>query len=304
MTPSRRSVDTMHPLNSDPTVRALVSLALGEDRVDSDVTSHALVPGDAKARGSVVARAAGVIAGLVLLDEGSPLRERFPHIAIDTAATDGAPVAIGDVVVTLSGPARDLLGLERTLLNFIQRMSGIATTTAEYVEAARGTRARIQETRKTCPGWRALDKYAVTCGGGLNHRMSLADMVLVKENHLAFAGHARSPDGVREGIRRARAAGDAVPIEIEVENLDQFDAALAEAPDIVMLDEFSDDMVAEAVRRRDTNGPPPPLIEVSGSVTLERIKALSRLGVDRISVGALTHSAHALDLALDVEPLP
>lgn len=303
MTSCRRSVDPMHPLNSDPAVSSLILLALDEDRVDSDVTSHAIVPADARAHGSLVSRTTGVIAGLVLIEDGAVLRQRFPDVTVDVLAPEGGDIAAGDVVATLIGPARDVLGLERTLLNFVQRLSGIATATAGYVEAARGTRARIQETRKTCPGWRVLDKYAVVCGGGLNHRMSLADMVLVKENHLVFAGQARSPQGVREGIRRVRAAGVDVPVEIEVEDLEQFDSALAESPDVIMLDEFSDEMVAEAVRHRDTNGPPPPLIEASGGITLERARALARLGVDRISIGALTHSVQALDLALDVVPL-
>ena len=304
MTSSRRSVDLMHPLNADPAIRALVALALDEDRVDCDVTSRALVPADARACARVVSRASGVVAGLVLLEDGAPLRERFPGITADVLAADGDHIVTGNVVATLVGPAHHVLALERTLLNFMQRLSGIATATAAYVEAARGTRAKIQETRKTCPGWRALDKYAVVCGGGLNHRMSLADMVLVKENHLVFAGEARDPQGVDEGIRRLRAADVDVPVEIEVENLEQFDSALAQAPDVVMLDEFSDEMVAEAVRRRDTNGPPPPLIEASGGITLDRTRILARLGVDRISVGALTHSVQALDLAMEVDPLP
>lgn len=302
MTVSRRSVYAMHPLNDDPSVRTLVRLAFEEDHVDEDVTSRALVPADARATGRVVARAAGVVAGLVLLEDGAPLRDRFGSVTVSVLVSDGDTIAKGDVIATLGGPARDVLGLERTLLNFVQRLSGIATATARYVDAARGSRARIQETRKTCPGWRALDKYAVVCGGGLNHRMNLADMVLMKENHLVFAGRAQSPDGVRDGIRRVRAAGVDVPIEIEVEDLAQFDAALAEAPDVVMLDDFSDEEVAEAVRRRDANGPPPPLIEASGGITLERVRTLARLGVDRISVGALTHSVEALDIAMEVEP--
>ena len=288
---------------SDDAVRTLVRLALTEDRVDHDVTSLALVPQDARAFGRLVARTEGVLSGLFLLEPGGPIHEAFPSlkIAITDDVADGCRVSGGDLIATLTGAARDVLGIERTALNFLQRLSGIATTTAAYVAATKGSRARIQETRKTCPGWRTLDKYAVRCGGGLNHRMSLADMVLIKENHLVFAGSHQSPEGVTEGVRRAREAKQGVPIEIEVENLEQFDAALAAAPDVVMLDEFSNEDVAEAVRRRDMAGPPPPLIEVSGSVKLERVRTLADLGVDRISVGALTHSVTALDLALEVE---
>lgn len=289
---------------TDDSVSTLVRLALAEDRVDHDVTSRALVPATADARGTLVARADGVVCGLFLLGTDGPLAAAFPHLTFELRARDGEAVEAGTILATILGPARDVLGLERTALNFLQRLSGIATTTARYVAAAVGTRARIQETRKTCPGWRTLDKYAVRCGGGLNHRMSLADMVLIKENHLVFAGEPLSAEGVAEGVRRARDAGADVPIEIEVENLEQFDAALAAAPDVVMLDEFSNDDVAEAVRRRDAVGPPPPLIEVSGSVKLERVRTLAALGVDRISVGALTHSVMALDLALDVEVAP
>ncbi|MAG54883.1 MAG: nicotinate-nucleotide diphosphorylase (carboxylating) [Planctomycetes bacterium] len=295
----------MHSLNEDPGVTELVRLALAEDDVNDDVTSAALVPDTARAQARLIARADGVVAGLVLLEDQAPLRVAFPQIDVEVIAADGDRVAPGDVIAALSGSAHEVLGLERTLLNFLQRLSGIATTTARFVDAARGTRARIQETRKTAPGFRLLDKYAVSCGGGVNHRISLADQVLIKENHLVFAGAARSPEAVAEGIRRARShAPEGMPIEVEVEDLAQFDAAPAARPDIVMLDDFTDDDVREAVLRRDRTGPPPPLIEVSGGVKLERVRTLACLGVDRISVGALTHSVEALDLALDVEPAP
>jgi len=289
------------PRFHEDAVRSLVALALAEDRVDRDVTSRALVPTDARATGALVAREAGVVCGLALLEDRAALREAFPDLAVEARAADGDAVADGDILAVMTGAAQDVLAIERTALNFLQRLSGIATATSRFVAAAVGSRARIQETRKTCPGWRSLDKYAVRCGGGLNHRASLADMILIKENHLVFAGEPMSADGIREGLRRARAADQGVAIEIEVENLDQFDAALAEAPDVIMLDEFSNEQVREAVRRRDAVGPPPPLIEVSGSVRLERVRSLADLGVDRISVGALTHSVSALDLALDVE---
>ncbi|HMS17951.1 MAG TPA: carboxylating nicotinate-nucleotide diphosphorylase [Planctomycetota bacterium] len=291
----------MQPLISDPAVEAIVHLALAEDQVDADITSLCLVPSTARGVGRVVARAPGRIAGLALLDVSGPFRNAYPDLTFHCQVPEGSDVERGAVLATLTGSARDLLGIERTLLNFLQRLSGIATATLAYVEAARGTRARIQETRKTCPGLRALDKYAVSVGGGLNHRQHLGDQVLIKENHLVFAGRARSPESVREGVQRARAQTD-LAIEVEVENLEQFDAALDAGVDIIMLDDFDPADIREAVRRRDIVGPPPPLLEVSGGVTLERVRELASLGVDRISVGALTHSVKALDLAMDIEP--
>jgi len=274
-----RSVVGMQSPKDHPSIRDLVRLALDEDSVRNDVTSRHLVPSARTGTAAVVARAEGVVAGLVLLETGSPLTAAFPEVDVELLLDDGSSVACGDVVARLRGPARDLLALERTLLNFLQRASGIATATARYVEATRGTRARIQETRKTCPGWRILDKYAVRCGGGLNHRQHLGDMVLIKENHIQLAGLSRDRIGVAEAISRVQDA----------------------APDVIMLDEFDDSMVLEAVQRRDRAGPPPPLIEVSGSIRLDRVRTLACLGVDRISVGALTHSVEALDMALDME---
>ena len=296
-----RSVVGMQSPKDHPSIRDLVRLALDEDSVRNDVTSRHLVPSARTGTAAVVARAEGVVAGLVLLETGSPLTAAFPEVDVELLLDDGSSVACGDVVARLRGPARDLLALERTLLNFLQRASGIATATARYVEATRGTRARIQETRKTCPGWRILDKYAVRCGGGLNHRQHLGDMVLIKENHIQLAGLSRDRIGVAEAISRVQDAAPDVPVESEVEDLEQLDAALTKSPDVIMLDEFDDSMVREAVQRRDGAGPPPPLIEVSGSIRLDRVRTLACLGVDRISVGALTHSVEALDMALDME---
>jgi len=294
----------MNPSLQDPHLRALVRMALAEDHVDRDLTSIALVPEEARAVGRVVARAPGTIAGLFLLTPDSPLFEPFPDLLVQLGAEDGEAVCAGQVLAELTGPARDILGVERTLLNFLQRLSGIATLTASYVRALEGTSARIQETRKTCPGWRTLDKYAVHAGGGLNHRAHLGDQMLIKENHLVFThGPGRSPDAVRAGIASARAQSppDTV-IEIEVEDLDQYGAALAAGPDIIMLDDFAPDAVRRAVEIRNKPGGP-PLLEVSGGIDLDAARELARLGVDRISVGALTHSVSALDLAMDVAPL-
>jgi nicotinate-nucleotide pyrophosphorylase (carboxylating) len=291
----------MQPIICDPAVEALVQLALAEDQVDADITSLCLVPPSAVGVAKVVARAPGRVAGLCLLEVAGPFRNAYEGLEFTCDLPEGSDVVRGDVIATIRGAARDLLGLERTLLNFLQRMSGIATTTLAYVEAARGTRARIQETRKTCPGFRVLDKYAVTVGGGLNHRKHLGDQVLIKENHLVFAGMPRSPESVKEGIARARSRTDLI-VEVEVETLDQFAAALEAGADIIMLDDFSLEDIRTAVQRRDEQGPPPPLIEVSGGVTLDRVREVAALGVDRISIGALTHSVKSLDLAMDIEP--
>lgn len=286
-----------------PEVRALLDLALKEDRVDADVTSRALVPASVRGRARVIARQAGILAGLPLLQAGSPLLAPFPGTRATFPAREGGRVAAGDAVAELEGPARELLGLERVVLNLLQRLSGIATATAAFVEAVSGTRTRIQETRKTVPGWRRLDKYAVAVGGGLNHRASLADSVLVKENHLALLpGGPRGPAAVAWAVEAARrhAPGD-MTVEVEVEDLEELDAALQAMPDVVMLDDFTDEAVAEAVRRRGLKGLR-PLLEVSGGITLERVRRLAGLGVDRISVGALTHSVTALDLAMELVP--
>lgn len=282
----------------------LVGLALDEDGVTRDLTARGLVPADRRGRADIRMKADGIIAGLPLLLPESPLMRAFPSVSAEFLVAEGARVASGTVVARLSGLGRDLLGLERTLLNFLQRMSGIATETSRYVAAAAGTRACIMETRKTVPGHRLSDKYAVRIGGGRNHRMGLHDAVLVKENHLAFSGEIRSPDAVARAVATLRAASPpGSPIEVEVETLDQFDAALAAGCDIVMLDDMAPDEHTEAVRRRDAARSPMQL-EVSGGVTLERVAAVAARGVDRISVGALTHSVRALDIALDLFPTP
>lgn len=288
---------------NDPAVLRLVAAALDEDGVTADVSSRAVVPEARRALARVVAREEGVVAGLGLLEEETPLREFLGATELRLHARDGDRIAPNEVVAELRGPARRLLGAERTLLNFLQRLCGIATMTSRFVAAVGDGRTRIQDTRKTCPGWRRLDKEAVRLGGGLNHRTGLHDMVLLKENHLACV----DPDPVRAvglAVARARAAvPEDMAVEIEVETLEQFRAALEAAPDIVMLDDFDDAQVAVAVEERDARGPT-PLIEVSGGVRLERIGRLAALGVDRVSVGALTHSPPALDLALDLELLP
>jgi nicotinate-nucleotide pyrophosphorylase (carboxylating) len=280
----------------------LLRRALEEDGVRQDVTSLAIVPKDAAASGTIVAKAEGRIAGLPLLMTQSPLLSAFPALSATFLVEDGAPVAPGTNVAVLKATARDLLALERTVLNFLQRLSGIATETARYVAACAGTKARIMETRKTCPGFRALDKYAVMMGGGFGHRMGLSDQILVKENHLFFCGPPRSPDAVREAVRRVRVAQpETTVLEIEVETLPQLQAALESRADIVLLDDMTREEHVEAVRMR-RGMKSTALLEVSGGVTLDNVADVAKTGVDRISVGALTHSVKALDLAIDVVP--
>jgi nicotinate-nucleotide pyrophosphorylase (carboxylating) len=284
-----------------PAFADLVRLALDEDAVRNDVTSDATVPRDAGATGTIVAKQPGRIAGLPLLLPQSPLMRPFPDLSARALVAEGAAVEAGTPVASMSGPARTVLAIERTVLNFLQRLSGIATECARYVAACEGTRATILETRKTCPGFRVLDKYAVLVGGGQNHRAGLSDQVLIKENHLLFCGPPRSPEAVREAIGRTRAASVPGNLEVEVETLDQLRAALEMKAEIVLLDNMTADGIAEAVRIRDASGSP-TLLEASGGITLKNFAAIARSGVDRISIGALTHSARALDLALDLVP--
>ena len=255
-----------------------------------DLTTEAIVPPELRARARIVAREAGVIAGL------DPALLAFELLAPGaTNATilvdDGSWTNEGAVVAELEGPARALLTGERTMLNLLCRLSGIATATRALVDAVAGTRARVVDTRKTTPGLRVLEKYAVRCGGGGNHRFGLDDAILIKDNHLALAG------SIHEAVARARErAGHTVKIEVEVDTLEQLREALREPVDAVLLDNMTPAMLAEAVRI--TGGS--VLTEASGGVRPETIAAIAAAGVDLISVGRLTHSAAALDLGLDI----
>jgi nicotinate-nucleotide pyrophosphorylase (carboxylating) len=273
----------------------LIDLALGEDfGAAGDLTSQAIIPTELNGRAVFVARGGGVLAGRLAAAMAST-RGR-PGLMFTVLLPDGTALWRGARVATVAGPMRDILAVERTALNFLQRLSGIATLTRRYVEAVAGLRARIFDTRKTTPGWRLLEKYAVRCGGGCNHRIGLYDGILIKDNHLAALG-----GKIAEAIRAARAhAGDSIPLEIEVDSLDQLDIALTCVPDIILLDNMGPDLLREAVRRRDAVAPRVQL-EASGGVNLETVRALAESGVDRISVGALTHSAPALDIGLDYE---
>jgi nicotinate-nucleotide pyrophosphorylase (carboxylating) len=272
----------------DALVRPVVEAALAEDLGRAgDITSQACIPAGTRFAGVFRARKPGRLAGLACARLAVAALD--PDAAFTAEAADGDRVDAGSILAHVSGDARALLAAERVALNLLQHLSGVATLTAAYVAAA-GTRARITDTRKTTPGLRALEKHAVRCGGGVNHRFGLDDAVLIKDNHIAACG------GVAAAVARARAAaGHLVRVECEVDGLDQFDEALAAGPDVIMLDNFSTDALREAVRRAGGR----LVLEASGGVTLDTVRAIAETGVDVISVGALTHSAPALDIGLD-----
>ena len=267
--------------------------ALQEDLPDGglDATSVATIGADARAEGVFAARDAGVVAGLgiaalvfhLVLGEDVELTERVP---------DGTVVAPGDVVLRVAGPTRGLLTAERTALNFASHLSGIATATSHWVAALEGTRARVLDTRKTLPGFRTLQKYAVRCGGGVNHRLTLSDLAMVKDNHVVAAG------GVVPAFEAVRAAYPDLPVEVEVTDLDQLRALLAAGCTQILLDNMSNEMMAEAVEITRSSGSDASL-EASGGLTLERAREVALTGVDFISVGALTHSVVVFDLGFD-----
>ena len=276
---------------SQADLHTLVKSALDEDGAFNDLTTIATVVSDRHARGRLVARAPGVLCGVALALEA--FRTLDPKVTMRVDMEDGLRLEVGDSILYLSGHARALLAAERVALNFMQRLSGVASMTARYVDAVRGTRARILDTRKTTPGWRLLEKYAVRTGGGTNHRLNLSTAVLIKDNHLA------SVDGdVALAVRRARdLAPVGTKVEVECDRLEQVQAALDAKADIVMLDNMTTAQMAECVRLVAGRA----ITEASGGVNLETVRAIAETGVDWISVGALTHSAPALDLALDFE---
>ncbi|HIF72815.1 MAG TPA: carboxylating nicotinate-nucleotide diphosphorylase [Dehalococcoidia bacterium] len=272
----------------------IIDRALAEDSVGADVTTAALIPPHLEARASLVPKEAGILAGLDVA--AAAFRRVNPNLVFVQRLLDGDRVEGGESVATISGSMASILTAERTALNFLQRMSGIATLTSEYVQATEGTSASIADTRKTAPGLRLLDKYAVTVGGGRNHRMNLTDGVLIKDNHLAaLAGEGVS---LAQAIKRARArAPHTVKIEVEVESIDAAIAAAKAGADIVMLDNMSPDDMRLAVDQIAANC----TVEASGGITLDDVAAVAQSGVDIISIGALTHSPRALDISLDYE---
>lgn len=273
---------------------ALIRLALDEDlRYGEDVTSAATVPADARGEAAIVSRSHGVLAGLdvglLVLDEviGVGNYEVLERLA------DGAAIAPGDTVLKLTAPTRGMLTAERTMLNLVCHLSGIASATAEWVEAVAGTKCQIRDSRKTLPGLRGLQKYAVRAGGGVNHRMGLGDQALIKDNHVVAAG------SVVAALRAVRAAYPDVECEVEVDSLEQLDAVLAEGAELVLLDNFPVWQTQIAVQRRDKASPTTRL-ESSGGITLDAAADYAGTGVDLLAVGALTHSVRVLDLGLDM----
>ena len=273
----------------DLLIGPIVQAALAEDLGRAgDVTSQACVAADTRLRAVFVARKAGVISGLACARLAIATLD--PSADFKAVVEDGVRVSAGEKLAWVDANARALLGAERVGLNLMGRLSGVATLTRAYVEAVEGIGAMIADTRKTTPGLRALEKYAVRCGGGVNHRFGLDDAILIKDNHIAACG------SVGEAVRRARAAaGHLMKVEVEVDGLDQLEEALKYGPDVVMLDNFSLDDLAEAVRRAAGRA----VLEASGGVTLKTVRAIAETGVDVISVGALTHSAGVLDIGLD-----
>ncbi|MEO8812781.1 MAG: carboxylating nicotinate-nucleotide diphosphorylase [Caulobacteraceae bacterium] len=273
----------------DLVIEPLVLAALAEDLGRAgDLTSAACLPAEARMAAAFVARGKGVVAGLACARLAVAAMD--PAARFETALADGDAVVAGAVLANVEANARALLGAERVALNLLGRLGGIATLTARHAEAVAGTGARIVDTRKTTPLLRTLEKYAVRCGGGANHRFGLDDAILIKDNHVAACG------GVGEAIRRARGAvGHLVAIEVEVDSLDQLGEALEHSPDVVMLDNFD----LEALRAAVAMAAGRVTLEASGGVTLATVRAIAQTGVDLISVGALTHSAPVLDIGLD-----
>jgi nicotinate-nucleotide pyrophosphorylase (carboxylating) len=275
----------------------LIQLAFEEDLgSQGDITSRTVIPPDLQGKAAFVARAAGVVAGLPVV-ELALQTPQTPLLRFEPLLADGTRVKPGEHIAVVAGLLEFILSAERIALNFLQHLSGIATLTRQYVDAVAGLPCQILDTRKTLPGWRLLEKYAVRCGGGHNHRMGLYDGILIKDNHLAALGAGKEAFG-RLIRALARPGARSVPIEIEVDMLEQLDWALASIPDVILLDNMAPDLLREAVRRRNEKAPK-ILLEASGGVTLDNVRAIAETGVDRISVGALTHSAPALDIALD-----
>ncbi|WP_394813011.1 carboxylating nicotinate-nucleotide diphosphorylase [Streptomyces boetiae] len=273
-------------------VEDIAHLAVEEDLDHgTDVTTVATVPEDAVATADFTSRAAGTVAGLHVAEAVLSLvcTEDFE---VERHVADGDRVEAGQVLLTVTARTRELLTAERSALNLLCHLSGIATATRAWADALAGTRTRVRDTRKTTPGLRALEKYAVRCGGGVNHRMSLSDAALIKDNHVLAAG------GVAEAFRRVREEFPGVPVEVEVDRLDQLEAVLAEGADLVLLDNFTPELTRQAVALAAGRA----TLESSGGLTLDTARAYAEAGVDYVAVGALTHSAPILDIGLDLRP--
>jgi nicotinate-nucleotide pyrophosphorylase (carboxylating) len=285
-------LDAMAAAGLDPVVvEQVIRRALEEDLAHGpDVTTDATVPAEARATGDVVPRSSGVLAGVPVAAAVFDL-VGGPAVDVDPRAADGDAARPGEAVLTVHGPTRALLTAERTALNLIGRLSGVATLTRHWVDAVAGTGAAVRDTRKTTPGLRALEKYAVRCGGGVNHRMALGDAALVKDNHVAAAG------GIRPAVEAIRAHAPGIPLEVECDTLDQVREALAAGVQLVLLDNFALADTVTAVALAAGSG---CRLEASGGLSLDRAREVAATGVDYLAVGALTHSAPLLDLGFDL----
>ncbi|MBN1359987.1 MAG: carboxylating nicotinate-nucleotide diphosphorylase [Sedimentisphaerales bacterium] len=280
--------------------RPLIQMAIEEDLGRGDVTTNLLFQDDELAKATIVSREEIVVCGVPVVQE--ILRQYDERLKMTPHARDGQSAHVGNKLATIEGPLRSMLSAERVMLNFLQRLSGIATTTAKYVRAIRGTKAKIYDTRKTLPGWRVLEKYAVRCGGGYNHRIGLYDGVLVKDNHLAELGKG-FPTKLRRIVEEAGKIKGLQFVAVEVDHVDHQLNRVLKIPgvDIVLLDNMGQWQLKHAVEMRDAmcgkgNG---PLLEASGNITLDNVSAIAQCGVDRIAIGAITHSAIAVDIGLD-----
>ena len=282
----------------------LIEAALEEDGAQRDVTTEALLSPEPVCEAEVVVRQEGVVCGLPLAARTCTLFDE--RLQLRPLCRDGLPVQSGTVAALVAGPAASILRIERTLLNFLQRLSGVATLTLRFCEAVAGTGAEVFDTRKTTPGWRALEKYAVRCGGGRNHRMGLSDQILIKDNHLrvrcrqmAAACDLSASHPIRDAVEAARHAAGDLQVEVEVGSLAELEEALSARPDIIMLDNMSAEQVRTAAAMVRSLGAA-PLLEASGGISLRNVRAYAEAGADMISVGALTQSAPALDIALRI----
>jgi nicotinate-nucleotide pyrophosphorylase (carboxylating) len=278
------------------TLSEVVARALAEDIGSGDVTSEAIVPGDARGRARIVQKQPGVVFGLAAVAEAMRQcgADDVDNLVVEGQWREEVPAE----VLIASGPARALLAAERTGLNFLGHLSGVATLTARFVQAVAGTGAAILDTRKTTPGLRGLEKAAVVAGGGRNHRIGLYDAILIKENHIAMAG------SLAKAVYGARSTNPDLAVEVECRNLDEVSYALGTGADLLLLDNMDTETLREAVRLRDENTPPGkgPSLEASGGVDLETVRSIAESGVEMISVGALTHSAPTLDFSMLIEP--
>lgn len=283
------------PIPIPPPVRRLIEHALDEDVANGDITTEALVPGDARGRAEAIARASGVLAGTWVFASVFTLVDS--RLQVDLRCGEGSRVASGDRLAVVSGSVASILKAERVALNFLQRLSGIATETARYVAAVSGLPVRIVDTRKTVPGMRWLDKHAVRMGGGMNHRMNLSDGILVKDNHLAVV-KARGETFKAMVARLRQNTTHLLKVQVEVETLEDATEAVEAGADALLLDRMPLDRMEEVVRRYKGR----VLLEASGGITLENVRRVAETGVDLISVGALTHSVRALDISLEIQP--